>query len=91
MGLRGKRRQRFKVLTLDRPEEEEEEENSTCEVAEARKRLTFKVSGHLTSEDRVYEDRHGQRLGKRTGKRQEQQVRESPEQSRRVWVSSGRL
>lgn len=35
MGLRGKRRQRFKVLTLDRPEEEEEEEeNSTCEVAE---------------------------------------------------------
>lgn len=33
MGLRGKRRQRFKVLTLDRPEEEEEE-NSTCEVAE---------------------------------------------------------
>lgn len=60
MGLRGKRRQRFKVLTLDRPEEEEE--NSTCEVAEARKRLTFKVSGHLTSEDRVYEDRHGRRL-----------------------------
>lgn len=56
-----------------------------------RSRRTFKVSGHLTSEDRVYEDRHGQRLGKRTGKRQEQQVRESPERSRRVWVSSGRL